>query len=511
MSEKEKPVVATKSGKIEGKFENGLYIFRGIPYAAPSVGELRWLPPQPVKKWDGIRQAREFGSIAPQTVMPVGPFGQAPQPPQSEDCLYLNVWTPGLDDARRPVMVWIHGGAFTIGSGSDIMYDTGILPRRGNVVMVSMNYRLGTLGFLRLKDVTGGKIPATGNEGLLDQVLALKWVKDNISDFGGDPDNITVFGESAGAMSIGSLMSMPSAKGLFHKGILESGSGDFAISLEDANFNGRLFLETAGIKENDVKALRALTPPQLLEIEKKMIAGRLGRGKNPEVTFTVPVIDKDIIPEDINRLARQGYSKEITALVGTNLNEWKLFTMMEPGFDKIDEVGVLDRLSKVMSADAVKALVSAYRQIRTKRGEPTSPAEIFTAIFGDFMFRMPGIKLVEAQQANKQAAYSYLFTWKSPAMGGVLGACHGLEISFVFGTLNDMFSGTGPEADNLAKCMQDAWLAFARTGDPSCESIGKWPVYGSKRTTMILDKDCHVEAAPYDEERQAWDITGKFK
>jgi para-nitrobenzyl esterase len=303
---------------------------------------------------------------------------------------------------------------------------------------------------------------------------------------------------------------MPSAKGLFHKGILESGSGDFALSLENANANGQLFLETAGIKGNDVKALRALTPPQLLEIEKKMIAGRQGQGKNPEVTVTIPVIDKEIIPDNSSELARQGYSKEIITLVGTNLNEWKLFTMMEPGFDQIDEAGILGRLSKVTSVDAAKALISAYRQIRTKRGEPTTPAEIYTAIFGDHMLRMPGIKLVEAQQANQQAAFSYLFTWKSPAMGGVLGACHGLEISFVFGTLNDMFSGTGPEADNLSKCIQDAWLAFARTGDPSCESIGKWPVYGSKRMTMILDKDCHVESAPYDEERRAWDKTDKF-
>jgi para-nitrobenzyl esterase len=509
MSEKENPVVAVKSGKIEGKFENDLYIFKGIPYATPPVGELRWLPPQPIKKWDGIREAKEFGAIAPQTVMPMGPFGQMPQP-QSEDCLFLNVWTPGLYNAHRPVMVWIHGGAFTLGAGSDPSYDTGILPKRGNIVMVSINYRLGMLGFLRLKDITGGKIPATGNEGLLDQVLALKWVKDNIAAFGGDPGNITLFGESAGGMSMGSLMAMPSAKGLFLKGILESGSGDYAISLEDANINGRLFLETAGIKENDVKALRALTPPQLLEIEKKMVASRLGRGKNPEVTVAVPVIDKEIIPDDSNKLAKQGYSKEIITLVGTNLNEWKLFTMMEPGFDQIDEAGILNRLSKVMSTDAAKALVSAYRQARVKRGEPTTPAEIYTAIFGDLMFRMPGVRLVEAQQANQQTAYSYLFTWKSPAMGGVLGACHGLEIGFVFGNYNDMFCGSGPEADKLAKRMQDAWLAFARTGDPSCKSIGKWPMYGSKRMTMILDKDCHVEATPYEEERQAWDKTDIF-
>jgi para-nitrobenzyl esterase len=179
--------------------------------------------------------------------------------------------------------------------------------------------------------------------------------------------------------------------------------------------------------------------------------------------------------------------------------------MMEPGFDQIDEATVLDRLSQAMSVDAAKSLFTAYRQARSKRGESTTPAEIFTAIFGDFMFRMPGVRLVEAQQSNKQMAYSYLFTWKSPAMGGVLEACHGLEISFVFGNLIEMFSGTGPEADKLARCMQDAWLAFAHTGDPSCESIGKWPVYGSERMTMILDKNCHMEAAPYDEERRAWD------
>ncbi len=504
MSEKGKPVVAIKSGKIEGKFENDLYIFKGIPYAAPPVGEIRWLPPQPVKKWDGVRDAKKFGAIAPQTVMPLGPFGQAPQP-QSEDCLFLNVWTPGLDNARRPVMVWIHGGAFTLGSGSDVMYDSGILPKRGNIVMVTISYRLGMLGFLRLRDVTDGKIPATGNEGMMDQVAALIWVKDNIAAFGGDPGNITVFGESAGGMSVACLMAMPSARGLFHKGILESGSGDSAVSLEDANINGRLFLETAGIKENDVKALRALTPPQLLEIEKRMIASRRGRGKAPEVTISAPVIDKENILDDSNKLAKQGYSKEIITLIGTNLNEWKLFTMMEPGFDQIDEAGILNRLGKVMSTSDAKTLVAAYRQARAKRGEPTTYSEIYTAIFGDYMFRIPGLVLTEAQQANKQAAYHYLFTWKSPVMGGALGACHGLEIGFVFGNYNDMFCGSGPEADKLAKCLQDAWLAFARTGNPSCENIGKWPVYGNKHMTMILDKNCHVEAAPYEEEHQAWD------
>ena len=505
MNEKANPVVATKSGKVEGNYVNDLYIFKGIPYAEPPVGALRWAPPQLVKQWEGVKKAKDFGNIAPQTIMPMGAFGQVPQPPQSEDCLTLNIWSPGLDNDRRPVMVWIHGGAFTLGSGADPSYDTGVYPKRGNIVMVSINYRLGVLGFFRFKDITGGKIPSTGNEGLLDQVLALKWIKDNIAAFGGNPDDITVFGESAGAMSIGCLMAMPAARGLFKKGILESGSGGFAITADEANFNAQLFLEMAGMKSDDIDKINALTPPELLEIEKKIVASRRGKCKNPEVTVTVPVVDKENIPTDVLESAKQGYSKEIKTLVGSNLNEWKLFTMMEPGFDQIDEAEMLKRLSNVMSADAAKSLVSAYRETRAKRGESTTPAELFTAIFGDLMFRMPGVRLVEAQQSNKQSAYNYLFTWKSPAMGGVLGACHGLEISFVFGNLIEMFSGAGPDAEKLATCMQDAWLAFVHTGDPSCESIGKWPVYGSERQTMILDKDCRVEAAPYEDERKAWD------
>jgi para-nitrobenzyl esterase len=503
MSSSKQAIVATKSGKLEGVFGKGLYVFKGIPYAAPPVGALRWLPPQPVKKWSGIRAAKEFGAIAPQTLMPLGPLVQVPQP-QSEDCLFLNIWTPGLDNVRRPVMVWIHGGAFTMGSGSDPMFDSDVLPKRGNIVLVTINYRLGMLGFLRLKDVTGGKIPATGNEGLMDQVAALKWVKNNIAAFGGDPANVTVFGESAGGMSIGCLMAMPAAKGLFRKGILESGVGSAAGPLEPANATGKLFLKVSGIKANDVKALRALKPAQLLEIEKKIMAIGASEG-NAKITATVPVIDGEIIPDVPNKLASQGAAKDIPAIIGTNLEEWKLFDLMQPGGDKINEAEMMKRLAALVPADAAKKVAVAYKKAREKRGQPATPADILSAIQGDSMFRMPALELVEAQHANKQKVYNYLFTWKSPVMGGALGACHGLEIGFVFGKYDDTFCGSGPAADKLAKRMQDAWLAFARTGDPSCESIGKWPVYGKRRLTMIMDKKCRVEAAPYEEERKAWD------
>ena len=216
MSDNKTAIVSTVSGKLEGSYQNGLYIFKGIPFAAPPLGDLRWMPPQSINPWQGVRAAKEFGPIAPQALLPGGPIVHTPQV-QSEDCLFLNIWTPGLDNAKRPVMVWIHGGAFTMGSGSEANYDGRKLAAKGNIVLVSINYRVGMLGFLRLKDVTGGKIPSTGNEGFLDQVAALKWVKANIAAFGGDPGNVTVFGESAGSMSIACLMVMPAAKGLSTK------------------------------------------------------------------------------------------------------------------------------------------------------------------------------------------------------------------------------------------------------------------------------------------------------
>ncbi len=217
MDESSTVVVETTSGKIEGVFRKGLYIFRGIPYAAPPIGERRWSPPEPPEPWRGVKAAKEFAPTAPQPPMDIQFLEPPKKQTQSEDCLYLNVWTPGLDGPKRPVMVWIHGGYFTNGAGSWAFYNGRILSAHGGVVVVTINYRLGALGFLNLNEVTKGRIPATGNEGLLDQVFALEWVRDNISRFGGNPDNVTIFGESAGAMSVGMLLAMPKARGLFHE------------------------------------------------------------------------------------------------------------------------------------------------------------------------------------------------------------------------------------------------------------------------------------------------------
>lgn len=505
MAENRNALVRTKSGKIEGIYEDQQYAFKGIPYAAPPVGTLRWRPPQLAEPWTGVRPAKAFGTIAPQNPLPGAAMMEslAIHDPQDEDCLYLNIWTPGLDDARRPVMVWIHGGAFIIGAGSQAAFLRNTLVARCDVVLVTLNYRLGALGFMNLKEVTGGRIPATGCEGLLDQIAALEWVQENIQGFGGDPGNITVFGESAGAMSIGCLMGMPAARGKFQKGILESGAANTVGSLEDSAAVAARFLEIAGLKGRDVDALYSLPAERILEIQQTL--GNIMLAEDGRITPFQPVVDGTVLPEIPIRCIEKGCASGIHTLAGTNLEEMKLFDVMDPGLKRISEAGMVSRLERLIPPEHVPAVVAAYRKGREKRGESAGPADILSAVRTDLMFRMPAIRLVEAQQRNHQSAYLYLFTWKSPVMGGALGSCHALEIGFVFGNYDDTFCGSGPDADALSRKIQDAWTAFARTGDPSCESIGRWEPYGDQRTTMILDRVCRPENAPYEEERSVWD------
>ncbi len=507
MENSKEAIVETRAGSIEGVFKEGLYVFKGIPYAAPPLGELRWLPPRPVQPWEGVRQAREFGAVAPQNpLLESGIEALSIEGPQDEDCLYLNIWTPGLDSGRRPVMVWIHGGAFIIGAGSQSVYNGHSLARRGSTVIVTMNYRLGALGFMNLKEVTGGKIPATGNEGLLDQVAALQWVQDNITSFGGNPDNITVFGESAGGMSIGCLLAMPAARGKFQKAVLESGAANTVGALEEAADITRQYLEILGTNPDDIDSLRSLSVKQLLSAQQEL--GDKIREATHRITPFQPLVDGDVIPELPIDAIKKGSARDIKVLAGTNLEEMRLFGVMDPGLINLDEAGMVKRLEELIPAKHVAGLIKTYQEARKNRGDATGPSELLMAIQTDMMFRMPAVRLVEGQCDNGQRAYNYLFTWKSPVMGGILGACHALEMGFVFGEYDDTFCGSGPEADALSRCIQEAWLSFARTGDPTCEAIGTWPPYCDKRATMILDKECRIEEAPYEEERGAWDDFG---
>ncbi len=503
-----KAIVTLSLGQLEGIRQEGMFTFRGVPFATPPVGERRWLPPQPVEPWQGVLQANEFGKVAPQNPILAGPGPRHEPEPQSEDCLYLNIWSPGLDDRRRPVMVWIHGGAFTIGSGSSPMCDGTALAKRNDVLVVTLNYRLNLLGFLNLREATGGRIPAIGNEGLLDQAAALKWVKEHIAAFGGDPDNVTIMGESAGSMSIACLLTMPAARGLFHKAILQSGAGTTTKPLEKAAEVGRLFLEVTGIRGDDVDALRALTVEQLLAAELDL-RKRLANPWEPmRITVTEPVIDGEVIPQMPTHSMARGVAKDIPMIVGSNLDEWKLFLLGEPHKEKIDRSQIVQRLSRAIPSEHASEIIERYYQARSRRGDDVSPLEMMSAINTDLMFRVPALQMVEAQQKHNPAVFDYLFTYKSPVLGGVLGACHALEIGFLFATYDDLFCGTGPPADRLSETIQDAWTSFARTGNPSCAALGDWAVYGDGRMTMILDTQCRLEAAPYEEERQAWDVVG---
>jgi para-nitrobenzyl esterase len=498
-------IVETGCGKLEGIVERGLYVFKGVPYAAPPVGELRWLPPQPPAKWSGVRPAKTYGTTAPQPaeLLPVLP--SEPEP-RNEDCLFLNIYSPGLDGSRRPVMVWIHGGAFSMGSGSARMYSTGTLASNRGIVLVTLNYRLGVLGFLNLNEVTKGRIPSTGNEGLLDQIAALKWVKENIAGFGGDPENITVFGESAGAMSVGCLLNIPQAGGLFGKAILESPVGEMARPLDASVRITEEFLRIAGVRADDIGGLRSLDVEMLLRSQQET-ASKTQQGAAP----VVPVADGIVMPRMPLESLEAGSGLRVPTLIGSNLEEDKFFAMMNPKIYRIDEEASRRAVSKYVVAGDVEKLIAAYRNARATRGEPVTPFETLSAINTDLMFRRTAIRIAESQCRYAPGGYNYLFTWKSRALGGKLGACHALEIGFVFGNYEDSFCGGGPEAEKLSKGMQDAWTTFAATGNPSCGSLGEWPKYSDGGSTMILDSECRVAQAVNEEERRIWENVEELK
>jgi para-nitrobenzyl esterase len=501
MKDSENTVVQTKYGKLQGDCEDGLYVFKGVPYAAPPVGGRRWLPPVPAAPWSGTREARQFGRSAPQPkITQVLPGRERIDEPQSEDCLYLNIWTPGIDGLRRPVMVWIHGGAFSMGSGSNPECPGGALPRKGNIVYVSMNYRLGPLGFLRLKEATGGKIPSTGNEGLQDQIAALQWVQENIPAFGGDPGNVMIFGESAGAMSIGCLLAMPKARGLFQRAILQSG-GNTVRTLEQATRTAEKFLEALKISPHDVEILKNIPVERLLSAQQHLEPASVRAIMS--AAAMQPVVDGDILPHQPIEGVAKGSADGISILAGSNLEEGKLFPIMDPALAKIDEDGLVQRLGRFLPADKVPRMIAEYRRALAGRGVTARAIDIQQAIQGDQLFRIPVVRIVEGQCRRNQPAYNYMFTWQSAIPG--LGACHGLDVGFVFGNIAKEFHGEGEAAERLLNEMQDAWLAFARNGNPSCESLGGWPQYGSRRMTMMLGEYSHVEESPYDIERRAWD------
>lgn len=490
-------------GRLAGLGQEGTLRFAGIPYAKPPVGTLRWRLPEAAEPWAGVRDATRFGPIAPQAPTQIETLMGSTLGEQSEDCLNLNVYTPGCDNFRRPVMVWLHGGAFVIGAGSQGIYNAKHLAARG-VVIVTINYRLGALGFLNLCDATDGKLPGGGAEGLADQILALQWVKANIASFGGDPANITLFGESAGAMSVSALLASPSATGLFHKAIAQSGAAHIGYEREKSARVARALLEELAIAPHD--AQRMLDVPQAAIVKAQIAVLADSRdGKDSRRLGGLPfqpTIDGALLPVEPIAGIRAGSAKDIPVLTGTTRDEWKLFTGANPALRLMSGKSFAERVKRFTGEDNASEMLAAYGT--------GSAFERFNAMMTDKNFMVPATRMLEAQ-SQFAPVYAYRFDWASKLLGGIMGSCHALELGFVFGTygekLASAFFGKGPAADALSQAMQESWVRFATTGNPATNTTGNWLQYTqASRATMIFgDGTPHLAHAPNEARRKSWD------
>lgn len=503
-------VLEVAGGRIRGRRRGGVWAFSGIPFAGSTAGAGRWRPPAPPSSWTGVRDATVFGPVAPQP--PAVPGMTVPGDPaeQSEDCLTLNVWTPAVDGGRRPVMVWVHGGGFTSGSGAGLLYRGGDLARHGDVVVVTMNYRLGALGFLAHPALAEGLDPpaAAGNWGLLDQVAALRWVREHASTFGGDPGNVTVFGESAGAMSVSALLGMPAARGLYHRAIVQSGP-PYTHSPAQAQRAAEELAAVLGIDRISRAALEAVPADDLVMATRTLRDRRPRPGELP-LPF-LPVVDGEVLPLPPEVAVAGGHAPDVPLLIGSNRDELSFFALGDRRLAELDDAGLVRWMARAAPEVPPDEVVDCYRAARSSRGESVAPRDLWVAAGSDRVFRWPSLSFARAQRAHQPATYVYLFTWETPAFGGVMGSCHALEIPFVFGSLRRpvvaAFAGDGPEAQSLSAQMRDAWIAFARIGDPSTPGAGVWPSWDARsRSTMVFGPGGgQVEDAPRNEELTVWE------
>jgi len=490
------PIVETRFGKLRGRSSDGVASFKGVPFAAAPFGANHLREPQPVQPWAGVRDALEFGPKSPQVAYPPGIAESLAEVVGSgEDCLTLNIWTPDLGAGKRPVMVWIPGGMFEFhATGGTAFYDGSRFARDG-VVCVTIGYRVGAEGFLYLDD-------GVANLGLLDQIEALRWVRENIASFGGDPSNVTIFGESAGGMSVATLLATPRARGLFQRAIVQSGNAPHVNSAATAERIGRCLAELIGV-EATRSAIAAVPSERILQAQAKMRESLLERPDPAfwgEVALTylpwAPTVDGDTLPERPIDAIRRGAAADIDLLVGSNVDETRTFFLSDGAIDRITEQGLM---AIVAAYELPPDGLSAYR-----RAYPgASAGDLFSAIQTDWYWRIPAVRLADAHATGSRAStYMYEFAWPSPQMGGRLGAAHSVEIPFVFDTLGlgtEPMLGRDPP-QSLADDMHRACVSFATRGDCG------WPRYDSvQRRTMRFAAASSVVNDPLGQRLALWE------
>lgn len=503
--------VTIGSGTLQGADEEGVHAFKGIPYAAPPVGPRRHRPPQPPQPWDGTRNATDYGLVALQQSMP-GIFGQlgTPQSPAGDDCLNLNVWTPDPGSAGLPVLVWIHGGAFYAGAGVDDVYNGAAFARDG-VVCVTLNYRLGVQGYMHLGEHFS-ELAESGNLGMLDQIAALEWVQQNIAAFGGDPSRVTIAGESAGGMSVGTLLAMPAARGLFQQAIPQSGAASNGISAPTASMIAGHMLDMLGVSPGDLGALDAVPSQLLLQTQQKLgdeltetrDPARFGEAAASAMAFQ-PTYGTEALPEIPLQAIAKGSASDIPVLIGTTMEEALIFLVdLKEMFNDELVRATMDGVFGMAGKDGAAALAT-YRSAYPSAEQH----ELVAAIETHRMFTVPAIRMADAQVAHNPNLWMYRFDWRTPAAGGAWGSHHFLEVPFTFHRLDNPqamgFVGDDPPTA-LADATHAAWVSFIKDGDPNNAALPEWHRYNpTDRPTMLLDVEPSLVTRPDDELIALWE------